>query len=107
MSWLSKRRDRRGAARSREGGVAMGPTWIATDLEARDRVEFHLLIVALPGNTARHLRDQHGVAPIEDRRENTRLHMEAHGMPADARAVGVGRQFGTALAVRAVRDAVR
>ncbi len=45
----------------------------------------HLMVLAFLGRTGAHLRIDHRVAPTDDRRENAAAHMQAHGVPLDAR----------------------
>jgi hypothetical protein len=54
----------------------------------------HMMMWALMGKTAAHLRDVHGVEPHgdlpapsdpDDRRANAAAHLEAHGIPLNAR----------------------
>jgi hypothetical protein len=41
----------------------------------------HLMATAMMGKTDRHLRDDHGAVPTDDKRENARLHVAAHARP--------------------------
>jgi hypothetical protein len=51
---------------------------------------YHMLMYALMGWTAKHLRDNHGIEPVERgqpdwKHANAAAHGHAHGVPEDAR----------------------
>jgi uncharacterized small protein (DUF1192 family) len=53
----------------------------AENLETARQHYSHLLLTALLGHTAGHLRSSHGVEPTGSKRDDARSHGEAHGAP--------------------------
>jgi len=57
-----------------------------TSQRVSDEDAAHMMMIAMLGSTAKHLRERHGVEPGDDKRENLGLHMEAHGYDRQAKA---------------------
>jgi len=68
-----------------------GPAAMVIETEGNEYA--HLMILAMLGKTAVHLRDVHMVEPADDKRANAAAHMRAHSLPEDARWSHRHRQF--------------
>jgi hypothetical protein len=52
--------------------------------EVSDADATHMMVIALAGKTAIHLKEFHGVEPSGNKHENAGLHVTAHGYRHDA-----------------------